>query len=338
ASRHRLGAALSRPASASTRVRAAAPPALDVGSRLHGVRGEIVPCRPFATPEVPPPPRVVGRAQRGHARAPQLRGRRAAPGSRARRGRRRHRRPLRRIRGVTPARGAAGPTARAGAPARQGGRRMTDASGRCRIVHIALAAPLAAVPGDPDGAAVQLVFWLPALPPRRPAGTAPAAPPSAPGGAAVQLVFWLADLPLGRCEVTPDAVPLSVAAVAALASQAVAPTVGARLFAAGFEGAVPAMGGAAESGGDVAAVLACERPLDALRARWLRRGAGSGTLDAGAARDAIDATRTGTAGAPTVADVSVVVCTRDRPAALARCLESLRRAGGPRRGVLVVYN
>jgi GT2 family glycosyltransferase len=165
---------------------------------------------------------------------------------------------------------------------------MSTLGGSWRILHIDLAKPLAVVPKDGDLAGLQLVFWLDGL-------------------------------PLGRCEVTADDLPLSRATVAGLASEAVAPAVGERLFARDFEAPMPALRPEAGPRGDVAALLACGRPLDSLCERL---------ADAGAAPEA------DTSGA----DVSVVVCTRDRPEALARCLESLRSARPQPREIVVVDN
>jgi GT2 family glycosyltransferase len=136
------------------------------------------------------------------------------------------------------------------------------------------------------------------------------------GLAGLQLVFWLDGLPLGRCEAAADDLPLSTATLASLASAAVAPAVGDRLFARGFEPAMPALDPEVSPASDPTAILACGRPLASLRERL------AGAPDAG--------------GAPP--DISVVVCTRDRPQALARCLESLRAARPAPREILVVDN
>ena len=158
---------------------------------------------------------------------------------------------------------------------------MSDDTRRCRIVHVDLSVPLMTVPREPDLVGMQLVFWL--------------------GG-----------LPLGRCEVTPDALPLLPAAIATLASRAVAAAVGDRLFAGSFAAPLPVLPAEPGPAGDAAPFLACEHPLDALRA----------------ARD----------DAPPTADVSVIVCTRDRPDPLARCLASLRASRTRPREILVVDN
>src|SRR5262249_8349852 len=113
-------------------------------------------------------------------------------------------------------------------------RAMSERAARYEIVHVDLAAPLRVVGSAGDVAGLHLIFWFDGL-------------------------------PLGRCEVAPDALPLSVAALAALASQTAAPAVGARLFAHGFAAPMPAEDEPAQAVGDVAAVLACERPLGALR-------------------------------------------------------------------------
>src|SRR5262249_58073124 len=85
------------------------------------------------------------------------------------------------------------------------------------------------------------------------------------GDCDVQLVFWFDRWPLGRAVVAADALPLSVDALAAVASNAVAPAVAARLFAPGFAAPLPAADEEDEAVPDIAAVLACARPLQALR-------------------------------------------------------------------------
>lgn len=153
-----------------------------------------------------------------------------------------------------------------------------------RIVHINLSAPLRAV--DPE-----------------------------PSGRPVLLIFWAHGLPLGRCEVAADAMPISTDALAALAAREVAAAVGARLFAPAFEPALPGEDEPDEDEVDSVPVIACERPLAALR-RVQDRFAGS----AGSAR------------------VSVVVCTRDRPGPLARCLDALARLRDRPHELVVVDN
>jgi hypothetical protein len=92
---------------------------------------------------------------------------------------------------------------------------MSDPAGRCRLMHVDLAKPLSVVSAESD----------------------------------LHLVFWLDGLPLGRCEVTAEELPLSVATLAALASQAIAPAVGARLCARGFEAPLLADAGRGERDG-----------------------------------------------------------------------------------------
>lgn len=176
-----------------------------------------------------------------------------------------------------------------------------------RIVNVDLGAPLSPIPSEPDSVALQLLFWLD-------------------------------DVPLGRCEVPADALPLSTAALAALASQAVAPAVGARLFAHGFEAPMPAEAEATECEGEAATLIACERPLQALRRRFAARGLGPGGLDQAHALDLPAGTRTDANDRCDATSVSVVVCTRDRPEALARCLDSLRRGRARPREIVVVDN
>ncbi len=156
-----------------------------------------------------------------------------------------------------------------------------------RIVHVDLAAPLSALPAGPDGAGLHVFFWL-------------------------------AGVPLGGCELAPDALPLSIGALAVLASDAVAPAVAARLFGNDFAAPLPALAPEPREPGDVAALLARDRPLAALRSELASVAAG--------------------ASSPGAADVSVVVCTRDRPAALERCLASLRALATPPREIVVVDN
>ena len=175
-----------------------------------------------------------------------------------------------------------------------------------RIVHVDLAAPLSPIP-------------------------------SAPEIVSLQLLFWLAGFPLGRCEVPADALPLSTAILAALASQAVAPAVGARLFAHGFGAPMPLEAEATTCEGEAATLIACERPLQALRRHVTARGLGVGARDH-ASLHLPDGTRSSPNDQCGAATVSVVVCTRDRPESLARCLDSLRRGRVRPREIVVVDN
>src|SRR5262249_21862603 len=150
----------------------------------------------------------------------------------------------------------------AGGSAREWRSAMSAPEAGWRILHVDLGRPLPVVPRDGDAAGLQLVFWLDGL-------------------------------PLGRCEVAAGDLPLSGPTTGLLASRAVGTAVGGRLLARDFEAPMPAAGPEARPAGDMAPLLACRRPLAALRERLAGAGA---------------------AGAST-ADVSVVVCTRDRPEA-----------------------
>ena len=182
---------------------------------------------------------------------------------------------------------------------------MSRVTGRCRILHVDLGAPLSIVPAEPDGVGVQLFFWL-------------------------------SGVPLGRCEVAPDALPLSIEALAALASEAVAPAVGARLFAGVFEAPLPALAPDVRPQADPMTLLASEGPLAAVGSSLVVREREGSAVAVPLGRTAHGAMPV--VDPPTAADVSVVVCTRDRPSSLARCLESLRALATRPREIVVVDN
>jgi GT2 family glycosyltransferase len=136
------------------------------------------------------------------------------------------------------------------------------------------------------------------------AGPVPALPE---GGRGVIVVVWYGDIPLGRFEVDADWLPLGRAAVADEARSCAAAAVWGHLFAPDLEPRRPGPSVRLEE------VVGVGDPLAAMAARL---------------RLAEDSAR----------EVSVVVCTRDRPEALARCLDGLGRLDPPPREIVVVDN
>lgn len=120
------------------------------------------------------------------------------------------------------------------------------------------------------------------------------------GHAGVTLWLWLRGVPLGRLEYLAAELPVAPPAVAAAIPRAIAAAAGDRLFGRGFEGDLPVRGRTERAAPDLEAVLS--RP-DLLRA-----------LGAALALPAPP---------PEGEGLSVVICTRDRPDRLARCLDSL---------------
>lgn len=137
-----------------------------------------------------------------------------------------------------------------------------------------------------------------------------------PGDVSCDLVFWWRDVPLGAIEVRPADRPVTAARLAHLASRAVAPAVGDRLFATGFEQLPPERGARARASAPPA--------LDGLLATRGLVPAAAAVVPRAPARD--------------VERVSVVVCTRDRPTALTRCLRAIRALDAQPGEVIVVDN
>jgi len=125
-------------------------------------------------------------------------------------------------------------------------------------------------------------------------------------------VFWWRELPLGVRTFLPEELPLGRTQIASLAADLAAVQLAARL---------EHFGGPARATFDGRAVLSI--PLDAIRSS----GDLLGQLDALAE----------TTPAP-ASDISVVICTRDRPVALAGCLARLRDQQSPPGQIVVVDN
>lgn len=131
----------------------------------------------------------------------------------------------------------------------------------------------------------------------------------------IYVVFWWQGIPLGHQEIAVDQLPIPAAQLANQAVQAITPAVGDRLMLQGFNAPLsehferqPA------TFPDFEALQKLEQPLDKLEER----------------RDAI---------VKQVSEaVSVVVCTRDRPEQLARCLRSLQDLSSPPHEIIVVDN
>lgn len=132
------------------------------------------------------------------------------------------------------------------------------------------------------------------------------------------VVFWYRGVALGHREVPAEELPLSSSRMASIAAQAVTLAVGDRLPETGFSAPLPKCppGLIPPPTPDLEALLKLERPLAALATR----------LPGPSPRT------------PMQSSISVVVCTRNRPAELSRCLASLHRLSVPPREVLVVDN
>lgn len=130
----------------------------------------------------------------------------------------------------------------------------------------------------------------------------------------VTVVLWLAGVPLGQLDLLAEELPIGPAALQALAPRAIAPAVGDLLFGRGFEAPLPVRGRVEQPVPDLGTLLATPAPLDALREKLALPAPPPGGM------------------------LSVVVCTRDRPDQLARCLASLEADPGWIAEVVVVDN
>lgn len=123
----------------------------------------------------------------------------------------------------------------------------------------------------------------------------------------VRLVVWHRDLCLGGADVAPDRLPMTAAALYDVALDAALPALWVHLFAPAAETRVPPQSVARDD------VLAVDDPFGELHRRL---DVPPGELD----------------------DVSVVVCTRDRPEHLERCLSALEQLDHPPAEIVVVDN
>ena len=148
-------------------------------------------------------------------------------------------------------------------------------------------------------------------------GSLPALP-SDPAAGGVYAVFWGHGLPLGHVEITAAQLPMPAAQLAALAAQIVAPAVGDRLLEYGFK--APLLTVRQPPGRlrppDYSALQALIRPLEQVQAQRQQEDA--------------NAERAGS--------VSVVVCTRNRPEPLRRCLRALQKLSPAPQEMVIVDN
>jgi len=135
----------------------------------------------------------------------------------------------------------------------------------------------------------------------------------------VYVVLWLADVPVGNLSIPSDRLPAAPHEFWQLALEAATPSIGDHLFDRGFRG-VPRDVRYPRDGSDVPLIeelTRCERPLHRFREKWR------------------EADRRARSTRPTV---SVIVCTRDRPRDLQRCLAALQRSSVKPDETIVVDN
>ena len=131
----------------------------------------------------------------------------------------------------------------------------------------------------------------------------------------VIVVFWWRDLPLGSLELAPTQLPVPAPAVRLYGAEVAAPTLGDRLLPHGFRQPPPERHPPPDPEPALSDLLGVEDPFTSAYAR----------------------VRNAEAAAPDLT-TSVVVCTRDRPEALADCLEALAALDPAPEEVVVVDN
>jgi GT2 family glycosyltransferase len=128
------------------------------------------------------------------------------------------------------------------------------------------------------------------------------------------VTFWWRSLFLGYQEILASQLPMPTSQLANLAVQTITPVVGDYLLEQGFKASLPSISLESSSPPpDFAALRSLEHPIAALERYWEET--------------------------PSVqASVSLVICTRDRPAQLAQCLRSLQQLAPPPDEIVVVDN
>jgi len=139
------------------------------------------------------------------------------------------------------------------------------------------------------------------------------------GYGGVYLVLWLADVPVGHLVIPTDRLPTGPHEFRQLALEAATPSIGDHIFERGFRSA-PRDAWYPQDDDDLLhleELTGCDRPLDRFREMWTEKD------------------RKARAARPTV---TVIVCTRDRPRELERCLASLHRSSTAPDEIIVVDN
>jgi GT2 family glycosyltransferase len=132
----------------------------------------------------------------------------------------------------------------------------------------------------------------------------------------VRVVFLSRGVPLGHRRFSAEQLPLSPPHLANCAAQAIAPAAGDYLLEDGFHPALPGLPDPAiqDPLRALQSLLALEKPMDLLRGQLPETPR--------------DVRRT----------ITVAVCTRERPAELSRCLDSLLASSEPPQEIVVVDN
>ena len=137
--------------------------------------------------------------------------------------------------------------------------------------------------------------------------------PCEPDYQVLYVVFWWHSLPLGHQEISTTQLPMPATQLANLVLQTITPAVGDRLLEIGFKAPLLEFPKhhMQNISPDFHALMALEQPLAKLQERRTQPSGGS---------------------------ISVIVCTRERPEQLARCLLTLQNLSQPPQEILVVDN
>ncbi|MEG5049358.1 MULTISPECIES: glycosyltransferase [unclassified Microcoleus] len=137
--------------------------------------------------------------------------------------------------------------------------------------------------------------------------------PVMPGYGGIYTVFWWHNIPLGQQEIVAAQLPMSATELTNLAVQAITPTIGSHLLEQGFKPALPVISKnpARDRPPEFQALMALEQPLAKLEQHFSHLNSET---------------------------VSVLICTRNRPEQLERCLRSLQNLSHPPHQIIVVDN
>ncbi|MEP6517897.1 glycosyltransferase family 2 protein [Microcoleus vaginatus] len=137
--------------------------------------------------------------------------------------------------------------------------------------------------------------------------------PLMPGYGGIYTVFWWHNIPLGQQEILAAQLPMSATELTNLAVQAITPTIGSHLLEQGFKAALPVISKnpARDRPPEFQALMALEQPLAKLEQHFSHLNSET---------------------------VSVVICTRNRPEQLERCLQSFQKLSHLPHEIIVVDN